>query len=125
MSSFSLKLLAIGLMFIDHIGFLLFPKISILRYFGRLAFPIFAFQLCIGFDNTRSKEKYILRMLAFTFISQLPFWFFIKTAVPNHTPLLNIGATFTCALVALYCIDKIDKNWLKCLSVFLIIFRIK
>ena len=76
MSSFTLKILAIIFMTIDHIGFILFPKIDILRVIGRIAFPIFAFQVGISFENTKNKEKYILRMLIFTIISQIPFHIF-------------------------------------------------
>lgn len=121
MSSFGLKILAIILMTIDHIGFLLFPKIKLLRSIGRLAFPIFAFQLGVGFKNTKSKEKYIFRMLMFTIISQIPFDLALQTATLGHEPLLNIGATLTLGLLALYCLEKFDNKWIKYISVFLVI----
>ena len=57
MSSFALKFLAIVLMTIDHVGLLLFPTHRILRAIGRLAFPIFAFQIGVGFKHTHCKEK--------------------------------------------------------------------
>lgn len=119
MSSFILKMLAIIFMTIDHIGFIFFPKVNILRAIGRLAFPIFAFQIGIGFKNTKSKEKYILRMLIFTIISQMPFYLAFKYAIePNH---LNIGATLTCGLLALYCLEKINNKTLKYLCSFLVV----
>ncbi|MBQ7764990.1 conjugal transfer protein TraX [bacterium] len=123
MSSFTLKILAIIFMTIDHIGFLLFPEISILRKIGRLAFPIFAFQVGIGFKHTRSKEKYIFRMLLFTLISQLPYTLALQTAIPGYAYKLNIGATLTLGLLALYCIEKFGNKWLKyltCISIILI-----
>lgn len=119
MSSFTLKILAIIFMTIDHVGLLLFPSVRILRAIGRLAFPIFAFQIGIGFKHTRSKEKYILRMLLFTLISQLPFALFLEAA--KISPVLNIGATFTLALLALYTINKFTKNWIKYPVLILII----
>lgn len=121
MSSFTLKLLAILFMTIDHIGLLLFPSVKILRAVGRLAFPIFAFQIGIGFKHTRSKKKYILRMLLFTLISQLPFTLFLEAA--NISPILNIGATFTLALLALYTINKFKKSWIK-YPILILIFSI-
>ena len=111
MSSFALKILAIIFMTVDHVGLLLFPSVRILRAIGRLAFPIFAFQIGIGFKHTHSKEKYILRMILFTLISQYPFALFLEAA--KISPILNIGATFTLALLALYTIDKFKKSWIK------------
>ena len=111
MSSFALKFLAILLMTIDHVGLLLFPTHRILRAIGRLAFPIFAFQIGVGFKHTHSKEKYILRMILFTLISQYPFTLFLNAV--KIAPILNIGATFTLALLALYSIDKFKKSWVK------------
>ena len=39
----TLRCVAAGTMFIDHIGVALFPGVLWLRCVGRLAFPIFAF----------------------------------------------------------------------------------
>ena len=41
-NAFTLKMIAIVAMLIDHIGAVLFPQIEILRIIGRIAFPIFA-----------------------------------------------------------------------------------
>lgn len=38
-----IKILAALFMLIDHAGLILFPEIIILRYIGRLSFPLFAF----------------------------------------------------------------------------------
>lgn len=121
MSSFSLKILAIIFMLIDHIGFMFFPNLNILRAIGRLALPLFAFQIGIGFKNTKSKEKYIFRMIIFTLISQYPFWLFAKTVIPNIDFSLNVGATLTLGLLALYCIEKFKNKFLKILIPLLII----
>lgn len=122
MSSFTLKLIAILSMTIDHIGFILFPEISLLRNIGRIAFPIFAYQLGIGFEKTKSKEKYIIRMLIFAILSQIPFHLAYITGIPNSNEVvLNIGVTLTCGLLALYSIKQFDKLWLKALFSFLIL----
>lgn len=83
MSSFALKILALITMTIDHIGFAILPQVSILRMIGRLSFPIFAFQISVGYKNTQSKEKYIFRMLLFTLVSQIPYQLIIQSVFPR------------------------------------------
>ena len=48
LSALDLKLLAMAAMLVDHMGYLLFPTAMWMRYVGRLAFPIFAFQIAEG-----------------------------------------------------------------------------
>ena len=62
MSSFALKLVACITMFVDHLGLALFDNNRLMRIIGRIAMPIFAFQVGVGFSKTHSKWKYILRM---------------------------------------------------------------
>ncbi len=121
MTSYSIKILAIILMLIDHIGFLLLPEITVLRTIGRLSFPLFAFQIAQGFKHTRSKEKYILRLLIFTAVSQIPYWLFIKTGFPSIEFTLNIGATLTLGALTLYTIEKIPNIILKTLMSTLLV----
>lgn len=116
MTSFTLKILAVIFMLIDHIGLVVFPKIEILRIIGRLSFPLFAYQIGTGFKHTKSKEKYMLRMLLFTLISQIPFMLVLKKVSAPF--LINIGGTFTISLLALYCYEKLDNKYLKYISAF-------
>ena len=48
LNSLTLKLLAMAAMLADHIGYLFFPQALWMRCVGRLAFPIFAFQVVEG-----------------------------------------------------------------------------
>ena len=61
MSSFVLKMIAIITMFIDHIGYAIFGELSFFNYIGRIAFPIFAFQISEGYLHSKNLKKYYLQ----------------------------------------------------------------
>lgn len=77
MSTFTLKLIAIITMMIDHIGVVLLEDPSVLytlsRCIGRLAFPIFVFLIVEGFYHTSDVKKYLTRLGVFALISEIPF----------------------------------------------------
>lgn len=122
MSSFLLKIIAVITMSIDHLGLILFNNNLIMRIIGRIAMPIFAFQIAIGFKHTRSKGKYLLRILALAIISEVPFNLMLHFS--NYsTNSLNICFTFTLALITLYLIDLSKKNKLFIITSILPIWR--
>lgn len=71
-----LKLIALITMLIDHIGYMFFEEIRLFRTIGRIAFPIFAYQLAMGFKHTSSRVRYCGRLAIFSVISYLPYIFF-------------------------------------------------
>lgn len=109
MTSFVLKILACAFMLIAHVGFCLLPKVEILRNIGRLAFPLFAFQVAIGFSHTRNKSKYLMRMFIFAVVSQIPFMLF-RHRVGYDNLKLNIGFSFFISLLCLYIIDLFKEK---------------
>lgn len=120
MSSFVLKIFAIIFMFIDHVGYVFFPEQSLFRIIGRLAFPIFAFQIGIGFKHTKNKEKHILLLLLFAILSQIPFW--LMTNIHVTSSMLNVLFAFVFALTIIYCNDNIKSYFIKIpLSIILIL----
>ena len=68
-----LKLFAMACMLCDHVGAVFFPGLTWTRIVGRLAFPIFAFEIAEGFALTRDRGKYILRMFLFGILAEYPF----------------------------------------------------
>lgn len=73
LNGFHLKLIAICTMFIDHLGYTLFPGDLWLRCVGRVAFPIFCFLIAEGCVYTHDRKKYALRLLVFALLSEIPF----------------------------------------------------
>ena len=68
-----LKILAIALMIVDHVGVAFFTRptyVVELRFLGRIAFPLFAWCMAVGMAYTRSVGKYLLRLLITGLIAQ-------------------------------------------------------
>ena len=95
-------------MFIDHVGYIVFDgHSSWFNYVGRLAFPIFAFQISEGYIHTHDVKKYLLRLILFAFISQIPFLLF--HSIINNEPGLNVIFTLFLGLIAIIIYDKYNK----------------
>lgn len=119
-SSSVLKYVALITMLIDHFGasFLIrYIRVNnaydqylnfynILRYIGRVSFPIFIFLLIEGLQHTRDIRKYLFRLFLFCFISEIPFdlAFYYKPFDWNHqnvffTLLIGLSAIAVFKLV--------------------------
>ena len=88
-----------------------------LQSVGALAFPLFCFLLSEGFRYTHSKKRYLLSMLAFALISELPFdvAFFGRLAKLNGTfpfyfKYQNVFFTLFLGLLTLVCLEKLSCN---------------
>ena len=81
-----LKWIALVTMLIDHTGASILEKLPqystvewvyqldlVLRFIGRIAFPIYCFLLVEGFWMTRSRKKYAINLFVFALISEIPF----------------------------------------------------
>ena len=104
LSALDLKLLAMAAMLVDHMGYLLFPTVMWMRYVGRLAFPIFAFQIAEGWYRTHNREKYTLRLL----ISEVPFDLAFS-GTPVDAGYQNVLWTFFIAAAALWAMEAMRR----------------
>ena len=93
LDGFSLKIIAIAAMTVDHIAAVFFPTELWMRLIGRLTMPIMAFFVAEGYKYTRSVKRYLLRLLIFASISQVPFMVTFKST--------NLNIMFTLAIAVL------------------------
>ena len=72
-TSFSLHIMAMVFMLCDHLWGTVLPGNDWLTCIGRIAFPIFAFMIVEGYHHTGSLKKYVIRLLLFAVVSEIPF----------------------------------------------------
>ena len=97
-----LKLLALVLMLIDHIGARILTGVPEMRIIGRMAFPLYAWCLVVGTVKTSSPIRYVLRMLLMALLSQ-PLY---MMALQHGYQDLNILFTLTLGLIAVFGIRR-------------------
>ena len=133
MTTLVLKLIAYLSMLIDHTAVSLYitgrmrdmmTLYRVMRGIGRIAFPIFCFQLVQGAMYTKNKAKYLLRLLIFAVISEVPFdlALFGRLYKPDYQ---NVFFTLLLGLVCVYTIQwgsrlpgkKVWLGWGAALSV--------
>lgn len=109
LSGSALKIIAVVSMVIDHCAYFLMEHVTliyqVMRCFGRIAFPVFAFLIAEGFANTRSRTRYFLTILGFAVISEVP-WFLLNGADGTH----NVMFTLLLGVAALAVFDRLCEN---------------
>ena len=110
LTSNMLRIIAVVLMLSDHIWATTMSFGNWMTYIGRIAFPIFAFQIAEGFVHTSNVKKYALRLLGFALITEIPFNLFYSSRWfnPYHQ---NVLFTLLLGLLAIYVIDNLKKNF--------------
>jgi hypothetical protein len=110
LTSFALHILAMLFMVFDHIwgvfatnGFLWMTCI------GRLTYPIFAFMIVEGYFRTKNLKKYVLRLLLFAVISEIPFNLVMSSSwfSPLHQ---NVLWTFLIGILLIFLNEKAKKR---------------
>ena len=98
-----LKVIAIVTMTIDHIYAILYPDVLFLHIIGRLSFPLFAYLIVLGIESTKKPKKYMMTLLSFALISQIPY-FLAFDIQPFER--LNILFTLFLSAVTIYFFNK-------------------
>lgn len=134
-SGSTLKWIALITMLIDHIGtavvgrmvlisngatienpqvsaFLpngLFAFYMLMRFIGRIAFPIYCFLMVEGFMRTHNKWKYAVRLGVFALISEIPFDLTFSSKILEFS-YQNVFFTLLCGLLAMIVVDVIERR---------------
>ena len=123
-TGYHLKMIALFTMLIDHVGAVLLYRYivaihgyndallvgiyELMRYVGRMAFPLYCFLLVEGFRHTKSVGKYALRLGVFALISEVPFDLAIEGTVwePDYN---NVFFTLLIGLLLIWGISYIER----------------
>jgi len=87
-------------MLIDHIGYLFFPGDASWRIIGRLAFPIYAYALVLGYHRTRNLPRYLRRIALIAALSQIPYMMAFDVME------VNVVGTLLVCLLLLWLLDR-------------------
>ena len=112
MSALALRILAMLLMLIDHVGVLFtlpLPLTVLLRALGRISFPIFAFLIANGMQHTKNRLRYVLCLLGFALISE-PFFDFALRHTLWHPDHQNVFFTLFLGALGIFVLDHCKKR---------------
>ncbi len=81
----------------------------VLRFVGRIAFPIFVFLMVEGFLRTRNKWKYLARLTAFALISEIPFDLALRNNILDFEGQ-NVFFTLAIGLLTMIICEALEKK---------------
>ncbi len=99
-----LKIIALILMTVDHIGSGLFPKYRFLRIIGRLAYPIFAYMIAEGCRYTKNKKKYFFTMASLAAVCSVVYFIAMRSLYQC------ILVTFSLSILMIFAFDAAQKE---------------
>lgn len=108
-TSMSLHVMAMVFMLCDHLWGTVIPGSDWLTCIGRISFPIFAFLIVEGYFHTRNLKKYVLRILLFAVVSEIPFNLAMGSSIlyPVHQ---NVLWTYLIAIGLIYLNEKVGEK---------------
>ena len=109
LSGSALKIIAVLSMVADHCAYYLLDgntwAYEVMRCFGRIAFPVFAFLVAEGFAHTRNRMRYFFSLLLFAVISEVP-WYLLNGADGTH----NVMFTLALGVLALAAFERLREH---------------
>lgn len=128
LSGAQLKYIAFLSMLIDHVNkALIYPNLNggillhisdLFDILGRIAFPLFAFFIVEGYFKTRNRKKYLLNLLIFGVISEVPFDMFTSATFFNPR-FNNVMFSLTLCLITIWIIDVLKTKMPRILWYFI------
>lgn len=119
-SGSALKIIAVLSMMTDHCAYYLMDgntwAYEVMRCFGRVAFPVFAFLVAEGFAHTRNRMRYFLSLLLFAAISEVP-WYLLNGADGTH----NVMFTLALGVAALAVFERLQKHGALAIAAILLV----
>lgn len=119
-SGSALKIIAVLSMVTDHCAYFLLDgntwAYEVMRCFGRVAFPVFAFLVAEGFAHTRNRMRYFLSLLLFAVISEVP-WYLLNGADGTH----NVMFTLALGVAALAVFERLQKHGALAIAAILLV----
>ncbi|WP_288354172.1 TraX family protein [uncultured Bacteroides sp.] len=119
-SGSALKIIAVLSMVTDHCAYYLLDgntwAYEVMRCFGRVAFPVFAFLVAEGFAHTRNRMRYFLSLLLFAVISEVP-WYLLNGADGTH----NVMFTLALGVAALAVFERLQKHGALAIAAILLV----
>ena len=120
LSGSALKIIAVLSMVADHCAYYLLDgntwAYEVMRCFGRIAFPVFAFLVAEGFAHTRNRMRYFLSLLLFAVISEVP-WYLLNGADGTH----NVMFTLALGVAALAVFERLQKHGALAIAAILLV----
>lgn len=112
----AIKYVAMVTMLLNHIAHVFLIRgtalYEVFEDAGCFTAPVMCYFLVEGYAYTRSRAGYGLRLLAFTVISQAPFYLALRITVSDNFFALNMFFTLLCAFLILVVREKItDHFW--------------
>lgn len=119
LSGSALKIIALLSMLADHCAYFLMepntPLYNMLRCYGRIAFPVFAFLIAEDFAHTWSRNRYFLSLLCCALISEIP-RYLLNSADGSH----NVMFTLSIGVATLAVFDRLcEHRPLCCFSILI------
>lgn len=120
----TMKMIAIITMLIDHLGAALvweyvltlqgdarmqwYTVYMVMRKIGRLAFPIYCFFIVEGLEHTRNVKKYIIRLVIFALISEIPFDYAFQGKLTLGYQ--NVFFTLAIGLICIWGVREVEER---------------